>query len=103
MIYFCRCCISDAEDPKKDNEHNYNSRKSKIKQNINKFCCSFDFPFCFVHLHSYWDILVLCHQELENGVESDNTEGVEHGEDHPDVDHLDVGSHGQRLGDTDKA
>ena len=37
-------------------------------------------------------------QKLEKRIERDNTEGVEHGTDHPYFYHLDVGSHGKRLG-----
>ena len=43
--------------------------------------------------------MVIHLQELGKRVEHNNTEGVEHGKDEPDVNHLDVGSHGQRLGD----
>ena len=37
-------------------------------------------------------------QVLEKRVKCDNTEGVQHGTDHPYLYHLDIGSHGQRLG-----
>ena len=36
-------------------------------------------------------------------VESDHRKWIEHGEYHPDIDHFDVGSCGQRLGDSNKA
>ena len=41
-------------------------------------------------------------QKLEKRVERDNTEGIEESQDQPDLYHLDVGSHGQRLGYTNK-
>ena len=46
--------------------------------------------------------MVMHLQKLDKRVERDNTEGVEHGTDHPYFYHLDVGSHGQRLGYTNE-
>ena len=88
------CGIDNAKDPKYDDEGKKHERESKIKQKVYYFCYSFVFPCHFLCFHGYWNILAMHLQELENRVEHNNTEGVEHGNDHPDIYHLDVRSHG---------
>ena len=41
--------------------------------------------------------------DILQSVESDNRKWVNHGEQHPDIDHLDVGGCGEGLGHSDKA
>ena len=41
--------------------------------------------------------------DILESVESDNRKWVTHGEQHPDIDHLDVGSRGEGLGHSNKA
>ena len=68
---------------------------AKVKKKIDCFCYTLVVPCHFLDFHWYWNILVMHLQELGDRVEHHNTEGVEHGRDEPDVNHLDVGSHGQ--------
>ena len=92
----------DAKDPKNHHENKDNDGEAIIEQKIHNFCYLSDIPLIFFALHWYWDILISCIEELEDRVEDDDTKWVEHGEDHPGVDHLDVGSHGQGLGNANK-
>ena len=48
-------------------------------------------------------VVQLSDQRLAEGVEEHLQEGVEHAEDHPDVDHLGVGGRWQGARQTDKA
>ena len=41
--------------------------------------------------------------DILQSVKSDHRKWVTHGEQHPDIDHLDVGSRGEGMGDSDKA
>ena len=41
-------------------------------------------------------------ENILDSVESDHRKWIDHGEDHPDIDHLDVGSCGQGLGDSNE-
>ena len=92
----------DAKDPKNHNENKDNDGEAIIKQKIYDSCYFFIFPFILFSLQLHWDILLSCIQELEDRVERDDTKWVEHCEDHPSVNHLDGGSHRQRLGYANK-
>ena len=87
-------CIDYAKDPKDYDEDDHKDRKAKSQKKIDDLYYFFDFPISFFNLHAHWNILVLSFQKLKYGVEGDNREGVDHGKDHPDIYHLDVGSHG---------
>ena len=41
--------------------------------------------------------------DILESVKSDYNKWVTHGKQHPDIDHLDVGSRGEGMGDSDKA
>ena len=49
----------------------------------------------------YFVILIL--QNFSDSVEGHNQEGVKHHEEHPDVNHLDIGGYWQRLNHSDEA
>ena len=69
------------------------NRKSKVKQKGNGLDDCFFNPFCLLDLYLDRNVFIFFIQKLHQRIECDNTEGVEHGEDHPGVNHLDVGSH----------
>ena len=98
IVCNCGCCFEDAKDAEDDDEEEEYKREATIQQKIEYFCYTFFSPCNFFNFHWYGNILVMHFQKLEKRIERDNTEGVEHGTDHPYLYHLDVGSHRQRLG-----
>ena len=55
------------------------------------------------YLSSFFTSVFLPIDYIFDSVESDQRKRMDHGEDHPDVNHLDVGGFGEGLGDSDKA
>ena len=94
-IKFCGILIQQANDPVENDKDPNKDREAPIKKKI--YCLNFPLlflnPVAIIILYFVFPIL----QNLQHSVQGHNQEGVAHHEDHPDVNHLDIGSHWQRL------
>ena len=103
LVYFMFYFVIKSKSPEKNDENDDKDRKAKIKHQTDGFqyFVVLGLPFTspailsFTLDQRYWYIRVHVDHEFLHCIESDHTEGLHHGEDHPDIDHLYVGSHGE--------
>ena len=107
-LHIPRLSVENAQTPVKHDEDCGNCRKTPVQGKVNMSCqhevlleISVD-PVSTGFLLEFLNPAVPVLQYLHESVQAHFKEGVEHHEDHPDIHHLDVGSHWKRLNYSNK-